>query len=101
MFGGQRSGPLAHSDSIFTIVRSFLFNGRANGSGGKEDVGVSHASVPQQGGKKGENFDMFFTTAPSVLTPSDPDVLAAINQEEFQGFSYTNPDYAPSPLTAV
>lgn len=58
-------------------------------------------SVLQQGGKKGENFDKFFTMAPSVLTPSDPDVLAAINQEEFQGFSYTNADFAPSPLTAV
>lgn len=58
-------------------------------------------SVLPQGGKKGENFDKFFTSAPSVLTPSDPDVLAAINQEEFQGFSYTNGDFAPSPLTAV
>uniref|UniRef100_A0A674PKH1 Protein kinase C n=1 Tax=Takifugu rubripes TaxID=31033 RepID=A0A674PKH1_TAKRU len=56
---------------------------------------------PKTGGKKGENFDKFFTMAPSVLTPSDPDVLAAINQEEFQGFSYTNADLAPSPLTAV
>ncbi|TWW79125.1 Protein kinase C gamma type [Takifugu flavidus] len=56
---------------------------------------------PKTGGKKGENFDKFFTMAPSVLTPSDPDVLAAINQEEFQGFSYTNADFAPSPLTAV
>uniref|UniRef100_A0A673ARQ4 Protein kinase C n=1 Tax=Sphaeramia orbicularis TaxID=375764 RepID=A0A673ARQ4_9TELE len=56
---------------------------------------------PRTGGKKGENFDKFFTAAPSVLTPSDPDVLAAINQEDFQGFSFLNPDYAPSPLTAV
>lgn len=100
MSRSQRSSPLARSDS--TAVSSFLVNGGANGSGGKETVGVFfHASVPRQGGKKGENFDQFFTTAPSVLTPSDPDVLAAINQEEFQGFSYTNPDYAPSPLTAV
>uniref|UniRef100_A0A8C4DHH6 Protein kinase C n=1 Tax=Dicentrarchus labrax TaxID=13489 RepID=A0A8C4DHH6_DICLA len=56
---------------------------------------------PRTGGKKGENFDKFFTAAPSVLTPSDPDVLAAINQEDFQGFSFLNPDFAPSPLTAV
>lgn len=58
-------------------------------------------SFPRQGGRKGENFDKFFTGAPSVLTPSDPDVLAAINQEDFQGFSFLNPDFAPSPLTAV
>lgn len=54
-----------------------------------------------QGGKNGENFDKFFTAAPSALTPSDPDILAAINQEDFQGFSFLNPDFAPSPLTAV
>ncbi|XP_041844035.1 protein kinase C gamma type isoform X2 [Melanotaenia boesemani] len=56
---------------------------------------------PRTGGRKGENFDKFFTGAPSALTPSDPDVLAAINQEDFQGFSFLNPDFAPSPLTAV
>lgn len=57
--------------------------------------------ILHQGGKKGENFDKFFTAAPSALTPSDPDVLAAINQEDFEGFSFLNPDFAPSPLTAV
>uniref|UniRef100_A0A6Q2ZP33 Protein kinase C n=1 Tax=Esox lucius TaxID=8010 RepID=A0A6Q2ZP33_ESOLU len=56
---------------------------------------------PRTGGKKGENFDKFFTAAPSVLTPSDPDVLAAIDQEDFQGFSFINPELAPPTLTAV
>ncbi|KAI2655377.1 Protein kinase C alpha type [Labeo rohita] len=56
---------------------------------------------PRSGGKKGENFDKFFTSAPSALTPSDPDVLAAISQEEFQDFTYINPEFPPSPLTAV
>ncbi|CDQ98030.1 unnamed protein product [Oncorhynchus mykiss] len=54
-----------------------------------------------QGGKKGENFDKFFTAAPSVLTPSDPDVLAAIDQEDFLGFSFINPELAPPTLTAI
>lgn len=54
-----------------------------------------------QGGKKGENFDKFFTAAPSVLTPSDPDILAAINQEDFQSFTFLNTEFALSPLTAV
>uniref|UniRef100_A0A672HUU6 Protein kinase C n=1 Tax=Salarias fasciatus TaxID=181472 RepID=A0A672HUU6_SALFA len=48
-----------------------------------------------------ENFDKFFTAAPSALTPSDPEILAAINQEDFEGFSFLNPEFAPSPLTAV
>ncbi|XP_030639338.1 protein kinase C alpha type [Chanos chanos] len=56
---------------------------------------------PRTGGRKGENFDKFFTAAPSALTPSDPDVLAAIDQDDFQGFSYINPEYPLSPLTAV
>uniref|UniRef100_A0A8C4DEI8 Protein kinase C n=1 Tax=Dicentrarchus labrax TaxID=13489 RepID=A0A8C4DEI8_DICLA len=55
---------------------------------------------PRTGGKKGENFDKFFTAAPSVLTPSDPDVLAAINQEDFQGFSFLNPDFRCPPAHA-
>uniref|UniRef100_A0A3Q4G5D3 Protein kinase C n=1 Tax=Neolamprologus brichardi TaxID=32507 RepID=A0A3Q4G5D3_NEOBR len=56
---------------------------------------------PRTGGKKGENFDKFFTAAQTALTPSDPDILAAMNQEDFEGFSFINPDFAPSPLTAV
>uniref|UniRef100_A0A672HUB1 Protein kinase C n=1 Tax=Salarias fasciatus TaxID=181472 RepID=A0A672HUB1_SALFA len=56
---------------------------------------------PRTGGRKGENFDKFFTAAPSALTPSDPEILAAINQEDFEGFSFLNPEFAPSPLTAV
>uniref|UniRef100_A0A8D0D781 Protein kinase C n=1 Tax=Sander lucioperca TaxID=283035 RepID=A0A8D0D781_SANLU len=56
---------------------------------------------PRTGGRKGENFDKFFTAAPPALTPSDPDILAAINLEDFQGFTFQNPDFAPSPLTAV
>uniref|UniRef100_A0AAR2KTT7 Protein kinase C gamma type n=1 Tax=Pygocentrus nattereri TaxID=42514 RepID=A0AAR2KTT7_PYGNA len=56
---------------------------------------------PRAGGRKGENFDKFFTSASSALTPSDPDVLAAIDQEDFQGFTYINLDFPATPLTAV
>uniref|UniRef100_A0A3Q2PME3 Protein kinase C n=1 Tax=Fundulus heteroclitus TaxID=8078 RepID=A0A3Q2PME3_FUNHE len=61
-----------------------------------ERLEIQPPFIPRTGGRKGENFDKFFTAAPSVLTPSDPDVLAAINQEDFQGFSFLNPDFAPS-----
>jgi len=39
------------------------------------------------------NFDKDFTTEEPVLTPVDPAVVRAINQEEFRGFSFVNPDY--------
>ncbi|XP_052767110.1 calcium-independent protein kinase C-like isoform X2 [Mya arenaria] len=39
------------------------------------------------------NFDKDFTTEEPVLTPIDPAVVKAINQEEFRGFSFVNPDY--------
>lgn len=39
------------------------------------------------------NFDKDFTTEEPNLTPVDPAVVKAINQEEFRGFSFMNPDY--------
>lgn len=54
-----------------------------------------------QGGRKGENFDQFFTGGSAALTPSDPDVLAVIDQNDFQGFTYINSDFSATPLTAV
>ncbi|KAL4237546.1 Calcium-independent protein kinase C [Mactra antiquata] len=39
------------------------------------------------------NFDKDFTTEEPTLTPVDPAVVKAINQEEFRGFSFINPDY--------
>lgn len=39
------------------------------------------------------NFDKDFTSEEPTLTPVDMSVVKAINQEEFQGFSFINPDY--------
>lgn len=39
------------------------------------------------------NFDRDFTSEDPVLTPVDPAVIKTINQEEFKGFSFVNPDY--------
>lgn len=47
------------------------------------------------------NFDAEFTKEEPVLTPVPPDVVRAINQEEFRGFSFVNGDFqagaAPPP----
>ncbi|PNF18779.1 hypothetical protein B7P43_G01667 [Cryptotermes secundus] len=41
------------------------------------------------------NFDAEFTKEDPVLTPVNADVVRAINQEEFKGFSFVNPDFNP------
>ncbi|KAG8238651.1 hypothetical protein J437_LFUL018399 [Ladona fulva] len=41
------------------------------------------------------NFDTEFTKEEPILTPVNSDVVQAINQEEFKGFSFINPDYNP------
>ncbi|XP_024085273.1 protein kinase C [Cimex lectularius] len=42
------------------------------------------------------NFDAEFTKEDPVLTPINGDVVRSINQEEFRGFSFINPDYNPA-----
>lgn len=45
------------------------------------------------------NFDAEFTKEDPVLTPINADVVRSINQEEFRGFSFINPDYNPARFT--
>lgn len=46
----------------------------------------------QRGKKSVSNFDPEFTREPCRLSPVDPTVIAAIEPEVFQGFSFTNPE---------
>ncbi|VDN05866.1 unnamed protein product [Thelazia callipaeda] len=39
------------------------------------------------------NFDTDFTKEEPVLTPTEPAILRTINQDEFQNFSFVNPDF--------
>ncbi|XP_022130379.2 protein kinase C isoform X1 [Pieris rapae] len=48
-----------------------------------------------RGRRDAANFDAEFTKEEPALTPVPHDVLRAINQEEFQGFSFVNADFNP------
>lgn len=56
-----------------------------------------HSTLSVQKTKRDvNNFDSDFTKEEPVLTPVNVEVLRTINQEEFAGFSFVNPDFIPS-----
>ena len=39
------------------------------------------------------NFDSAFTQDDALLTPVEPEFLETVEQQQFKGFSFTNPNY--------
>ena len=54
---------------------------------------IFHLLLFQMNAKDVSYFDSAFTEEDPLLTPVPPEFLESMNQDQFKGFSYTDPNY--------
>uniref|UniRef100_A0A8C7N3F1 Protein kinase C n=1 Tax=Oncorhynchus kisutch TaxID=8019 RepID=A0A8C7N3F1_ONCKI len=87
------SYPKSMSKEAVAICKGLMTKHPGKRLGCVENKEVQPPFKPKACGREAENFDRFFTRHPPVLTPPDQEVIMNLDQEEFQGFSFVNPEY--------
>ncbi|KAL4624482.1 protein kinase C beta type isoform X2 [Arapaima gigas] len=94
----ERQAAVTESRPFERAVFRPLVTRHLRGDEAQQGVLVSRSSLglhpPEKKSKKDTcNFDKEFTKMPVELTPTDKLFIMNLDQNEFQGFSYTNPEF--------
>ncbi|VDK64969.1 unnamed protein product [Gongylonema pulchrum] len=82
------TGDVVGAISVFTIVLNVGYDSKSSPSDAPSAILISTKSNTDL-----SNFDNEFTQEAPLLTPIDRLFLMNLDQSEFEGFTFTNPEY--------